>query len=75
MTSRASLQSYALRELPMPRHYPSDSTLIKELKAYVAEQVGLLCQTDFVQWTPGLPKDPLRGKSCSPAFCAKDRLR
>tara|TARA_R110000822_G_scaffold6295_12_gene26654 strand:+ start:1608 stop:3548 length:1941 start_codon:yes stop_codon:yes gene_type:complete len=41
--------------MPMRGITPSDE-LIKELKAYVAEQVGSFAKPDFVQWTPGLPK-------------------
>ncbi len=41
--------------MPMRGVTPSDE-LIKELKAYVAEQVGSFAKPDFVQWTPGLPK-------------------
>ena len=41
--------------MPMRGTTPSDD-LIKELKAFVAEQVGSFAKPDFIQWTPGLPK-------------------
>ncbi|WP_022964516.1 acetate--CoA ligase [Halopseudomonas pelagia] len=41
--------------MPMRGVTPSDE-LVKELKAFVAEQVGSFAKPDFVQWTPGLPK-------------------
>ncbi|KAA0690473.1 acetate--CoA ligase [Halopseudomonas laoshanensis] len=41
--------------MPMRGITPSDE-LVKELKAFVAEQVGSFAKPDFVQWTPGLPK-------------------
>ncbi len=41
--------------MPMRGITPSDE-LIKELKAFVAEQVGSFAKPDFIQWTPGLPK-------------------
>ncbi|SDS92626.1 acetyl-coenzyme A synthetase [Halopseudomonas xinjiangensis] len=41
--------------MPMRGVTPSDD-LIKELKAFVAEQVGSFAKPDFIQWTPGLPK-------------------
>ncbi|MFN3580163.1 MAG: acetate--CoA ligase [Pseudomonas sp.] len=41
--------------MPMRGITPSEE-LVKELKAFVAEQVGSFAKPDFVQWTPGLPK-------------------
>ena len=41
--------------MPMRGVAPSDA-LVKELKAFVAEQVGAFAKPDFIQWTPGLPK-------------------
>ncbi|MBL4834430.1 MAG: acetate--CoA ligase [Pseudomonas sp.] len=41
--------------MPMRGITPSDE-LVKELKAFVAEQVGSFAKPDFIQWTPGLPK-------------------
>jgi acetyl-CoA synthetase len=41
--------------MPMRGVTPSED-LIKELKAFVAEQVGSFAKPDFIQWTPGLPK-------------------
>ncbi|UAW97963.1 acetate--CoA ligase [Halopseudomonas nanhaiensis] len=41
--------------MPMRGVTPSDD-LVKELKAFVAEQVGAFAKPDFIQWTPGLPK-------------------
>lgn len=41
--------------MPMRGITPSDE-LIKELKDFVAEQVGAFAKPEFVQWTPGLPK-------------------
>ena len=34
---------------------PSDE-LVKELKAFVADQVGAFARPDYIQWAPGLPK-------------------
>ena len=41
--------------MPMRGVTPSED-LIKELKAFVTEQVGSFAKPDFIQWTPGLPK-------------------
>ncbi len=41
--------------MPMRGITPSEE-LVKELKAFVAEQVGSFAKPDFIQWTPGLPK-------------------
>ncbi|MFT6430995.1 MAG: acetyl-CoA synthetase [Halopseudomonas sp.] len=41
--------------MPMRGVTPSEN-LIKELKAFVTEQVGSFAKPDFIQWTPGLPK-------------------
>ncbi len=41
--------------MPMRGVTPSEE-LVKELKAFVAEQVGAFAKPDFIQWTPGLPK-------------------
>ena len=40
---------------PMNGITPSDE-LVKELKAFVADQVGAFARPDYIQWAPGLPK-------------------
>jgi len=58
--------------MPMRGITPSDE-LIKELKAYVAEQVWLLCQTGFRAMDPRPAEDPF-GQDHAP-HSAQDRLR
>ncbi|HDZ55751.1 hypothetical protein LCGC14_0272410 [marine sediment metagenome] len=41
--------------MPMRGVTPTDD-MIKELKAFVTDQVGSFAKPDFIQWTPGLPK-------------------
>jgi|TARA_Y100001970_G_scaffold170871_1_gene208860 acetyl-CoA synthetase len=40
---------------PMNGVTPSEE-LVKELKAFVADQVGAFARPEFMQWAPGLPK-------------------
>ncbi|UJJ30457.1 acetate--CoA ligase [Halopseudomonas maritima] len=40
---------------PMNGVEPSEE-LVKELKAFVADQVGAFARPEFMQWAPGLPK-------------------
>ncbi|MEL0168684.1 MAG: acetate--CoA ligase [Pseudomonadaceae bacterium] len=40
---------------PMNGIEPSEE-LVKELKAFVADQVGAFARPEFMQWAPGLPK-------------------
>ncbi|GGE54411.1 acetyl-coenzyme A synthetase 2 [Halopseudomonas oceani] len=40
---------------PMNGITPSEE-LVKELKAFVADQVGAFARPEFMQWAPGLPK-------------------
>ncbi|MCL5041952.1 MAG: acetate--CoA ligase [Gammaproteobacteria bacterium] len=51
------IKGQAIYAYVMPMHdiEPTD-TLVSELKAFVAEQVGSFAKPEFIQWTPGLPK-------------------